>query len=191
MAKCLGQWLVCNLLDLPRQVDKLCQVHRIQGHHAYMLPEAATEKLLEGKVKGSHSVKPREFSYLCWLGEIRPKDTKGDIATHSSYVDSWAMFGLNLHIMASNTSVHLKIGYPKHVVFVIYFPYWNLKRPLTIFSPYHKSCRFLVFEGVASLSCLKGIEKLQNLSPNGGLVVSICDLGATENGVYTTKKMQF
>ena len=121
-------------------------------------------------------IKPREFSYCCWPGEIRPKDTKGDIATHSSYVDSWAMFGLNLHIMASNTSVHLNIGYHKHVMLVIYFPYWNLKRPfrcihhlqpvsqiLQIYcfrNPHH-----IVF-GVASLSCLKGFEKLQNLSPS-------------------------
>ena len=53
-----------------------------------------------------------------------------------------------------------------------------------------RNLHHIVF-GVASLSCLKGIEKLQNLSPNGGLVVSICDLGATENGVYTTKKCNF
>ena len=158
-----------------------------------MLPEAATEKLLEGKVKGSHSVKPREFSYLCWLGEIRPKDTKGDIATHSSYVDSWAMFGLNLHIMASNTSVHLKTCCVCHL-----FSLLKLETAINHFQPVSQILQISCFRnlhhivfGVASLSCLKGIEKLQNLSPNGGLVVSICDLGATENGVYTTKKCNF
>lgn len=182
------------------QADKLCQVHRIQGHHAYMPPEAATEKLL-GKVKGSQSIKPREFSYCCWPGEIRPKDTKGDIATDSSYVDCWAMFGLNLHIMASNTSVHLKIGYPKHVMLVIYFPYWKFKRPfrcIHYFQPVSQILQISCFRnlhhivfGVASLSCPKGFEKLQNLSPNGGLVVSIYDLSAKKMGYILPKKCNF